>query len=156
MRETSAIGAAIAAGLAFGLWRNFEEMQGINGSGASVFQPHLTREQSAERFAQWDRAVKAVKAWSEYNKQNPSSSTAAKNSEDNKDDVDPKSITTGSSKVSEDIIGSNTHEVGLADGFDGDGFDDQDNDEDDLMMEIRRIEMMQRLKKLKKGKAAYM
>ena len=150
MRETSATGAAIAAGLSFGLWRNFEEMQGINRTGASVFRPHLTREQSAERFAQWDRAVKVMKSWFEYKYIPPQ---APKDGEGRDDDES----NANSSRATEDIIGSNTHHVGLSGDFDDDeDEDDQENDEDDLMMEIRRIEMMQKLKKLKKGKAAYM
>lgn len=148
MTETAAIGAAIAAGLSFGLWRNFEEMQGINHSGGSVFQPHLTRDQSAERFANWDRAVQMVRTWSAYknNPAQPPRQVEEKEEESNSN--------ANSSRQTEDIIGSNTHEVGLAGDFDDD--DEGSNDEDDLMLEIRRIEMMQKLKKLKKNKAAYM
>lgn len=62
---------------------------------------------------------------------------------------DESASNANSSRVTEDIIGTNTHEVGLSSDFD----DLAEDDEDDLMMEIRKIEIMQKLKKMKKGKA---
>uniref|UniRef100_A0A093V400 glycerol kinase n=1 Tax=Talaromyces marneffei PM1 TaxID=1077442 RepID=A0A093V400_TALMA len=57
MRETTALGAAIAAGLALGLWRNFTELRDINRAGGAVFEPSVPREKSAEMFALWEKAV---------------------------------------------------------------------------------------------------
>ena len=145
-RHTVALGAAIAAGLAFGLWRNFEEMQGIHSEGKTVFEPRLTREQSAEQFARWDRAVRMIKFFSEDKSPTNIHVSPEKEAAD-----DESTSNANSSRVTEDIIGTNTHEVGLS----GDFEDVEEDDEDDLMMEIRKIEMMQKLKKMKKGKAPF-
>ncbi|BDD61043.1 Glycerol kinase [Monascus purpureus] len=142
--EIVALGAAIAAGLAFGLWRNFEEMQGINHAGKSTFEPRLTRGQSAEQFSQWDKAVRMIKTWSE-----DKTPVHVHIPPEREEGDDESASNANSSRVTEDIIGMNTHEVGLSSDFD----DLAEDDEDDLMMEIRKIEIMQKLKKMKKGKA---
>ncbi|KAJ5256673.1 Glycerol kinase [Penicillium angulare] len=63
MRETTALGAAIAAGLAVGIWRNFAELRDINRSGGAVFDPQITREDSANKFEEWEKAVRMSKGW---------------------------------------------------------------------------------------------
>ncbi|KAI9376219.1 hypothetical protein BJX61DRAFT_552862 [Aspergillus egyptiacus] len=63
MRETTALGAAIAAGLAVGLWRNFAELRDINRAGGTVFRPQMGVEKSRELFTLWEKAVDMCKGW---------------------------------------------------------------------------------------------
>ncbi|KAJ5991031.1 hypothetical protein N7499_011575 [Penicillium canescens] len=63
MRETTALGAAIAAGLAVGMWRNFAELRDINRAGGTVFEPQVTREDSSVKFREWERAVQMSRGW---------------------------------------------------------------------------------------------
>jgi glycerol kinase len=65
MRETTALGAAIAAGFAMGVWKSFEELKGINTTGQTVFQPKMGREQRDRMFGRWERAVGMSKGWAE-------------------------------------------------------------------------------------------
>lgn len=57
MRETTALGAAIAAGLAVGVWKNLEELKEINTQGGTVFEPKIGKEQARMMFERWERAV---------------------------------------------------------------------------------------------------
>lgn len=58
MRETTALGAAIAAGLAVGVWSGLDELKGINREGSTTFLPEMAKEKSAEMFDRWEKAVK--------------------------------------------------------------------------------------------------
>ncbi|MDN6712755.1 MAG: glycerol kinase GlpK, partial [Lacticaseibacillus paracasei] len=44
MRETTALGAAIAAGFAVGVWKSFDELLEINKENKSIFEPQYTEE----------------------------------------------------------------------------------------------------------------
>lgn len=63
MRETTALGAAIAAGLAVGVWDNIDELRSVNTEGRTVFQPAITSEESATRLARWTKAVEMSRGW---------------------------------------------------------------------------------------------
>lgn len=63
MRETTALGAAIAAGLAVGVWESLEELATINTEGRTVFQPTCTKEESGKRFNRWTKAVEMSRGW---------------------------------------------------------------------------------------------
>lgn len=63
MRETTALGAAIAAGFATGVWRGFDELADVNTEGRTVFKPGIHAEESAARFARWQKAVDMSKGW---------------------------------------------------------------------------------------------
>jgi len=63
MRETTALGAAIAAGLAVGVWESIEELKTVNTEGSTSFSPKVSREDSEKRFAQWEKAVQMSKGW---------------------------------------------------------------------------------------------
>lgn len=63
MRETTALGAAIAAGFAVGIWKDFDELAHVNTEGRTVFKPSITNDEAAERFAQWDKAVQMSQGW---------------------------------------------------------------------------------------------
>ena len=63
MRETTALGAAIAAGLALGVWESIEELRSVNTDGRTVFQPTITKEESTSRFGRWTKAVEMSRGW---------------------------------------------------------------------------------------------
>jgi glycerol kinase len=57
MRETTALGAAFAAGLAVGVWKDFDELKQINTVGGAVFEPKMAKESSKKMFERWEKAV---------------------------------------------------------------------------------------------------
>jgi len=66
MTETTALGAAIAAGLAVGVWDGVEDPK-LQGAGAPdrVFRPAISPEERETRFKRWMRAVERSKGWAE-------------------------------------------------------------------------------------------
>ncbi|RKP10377.1 glycerol kinase [Thamnocephalis sphaerospora] len=65
MRETTALGAAMAAGLAIGIWKDLDELSNVGTSGLQTFQASLKKEERERRFAQWNRAVQRSLDWIE-------------------------------------------------------------------------------------------
>ncbi|CAN8104521.1 unnamed protein product [Discula destructiva] len=63
MRETTALGAAIAAGVAIGLWEDWVALEKVNAEGRTVFNPKITKQESETRFERWQKAVKMSKGW---------------------------------------------------------------------------------------------
>lgn len=63
MRETTALGAAIAAGLAVGVWKSIDELKEVNTEGSTTFKPAISKEESAARFSRWEKAVEMSKGW---------------------------------------------------------------------------------------------
>ena len=63
MRETTALGAAIAAGFAVDVWREFEELKEINQADRKIFKPKLSKEASAKMYKSWTRAVEMSRGW---------------------------------------------------------------------------------------------
>jgi glycerol kinase len=63
MRETTALGAAIAAGFAVGIWKEFDELKEINKEDRTVFTPHVDRKKSEAMFKKWNQAVEMSKGW---------------------------------------------------------------------------------------------
>ncbi|KYK60550.1 glycerol kinase [Drechmeria coniospora] len=63
MRETTALGAAIAAGFAAGVWESFDELKDINTEGRTVFRPAITSQEASSRFERWEKAVQMSKGW---------------------------------------------------------------------------------------------
>ncbi|KAF2434513.1 glycerol kinase [Tothia fuscella] len=63
MRETTSLGAAIAAGFAIDIWKEFSELKEINQAGRKVFEPSITKEESAKMFKKWGRAVEMCRGW---------------------------------------------------------------------------------------------
>lgn len=128
MRETTALGAAIAAGLALGLWRNFTELRDINRAGGAVFEPSVPREKSAEMFALWERAVSMSRGWLKRDNQQPNGLEKPR-----------KASVVTDGKSTEVVFATNSV------------FSDLDDaDEEDLLLELRKIEIQQRLKQLRK------
>ncbi|KAL5118509.1 Glycerol kinase [Pleosporales sp. CAS-2024a] len=69
MRETTALGAAIAAGFAVGVWKEFGELKGINQKDRVVFEPNVSKEESGKMFNKWDKAVKMCRGWLDVEEQ---------------------------------------------------------------------------------------
>ena len=67
MRETTALGAAIAAGFAVDVWEEFEELKEVNQSGRTMFKPSLSKAQSASLYKRWERAVDMSRGWVDAN-----------------------------------------------------------------------------------------
>lgn len=63
MRETTALGAAIAAGFAAGVWKDFDELKGVNTAGETKFEPVMEEVASKKLFKKWERAVRMCKGW---------------------------------------------------------------------------------------------
>jgi glycerol kinase len=63
MRETTALGAAIAAGLAVGVWRDFTDLTDVNTEGVTTFKPQIKPAEKDARFERWQKAVEMSKGW---------------------------------------------------------------------------------------------
>lgn len=63
MRETTALGAAIAAGFAVEVWKSFDELREVNTAGQTTFEPKMEAKDSAKMFKRWERAVTMCKGW---------------------------------------------------------------------------------------------
>lgn len=180
MRETTALGAAIAAGLAVGMWRNFAELRDINRAGGAVFEPRITREESTSKFGEWEKAVRMCKGWiSDNNSKHAETNSEPHDVKTNGTSIDsheipiPK-VTTKSAPASlfSDLVSSGG---GLGSQLkvktrtqNGDmefppaktplisiSGDLDDADEEDLFLELRKVEILQKLKKLRKLKLSY-
>ena len=65
MRETTALGAAIAAGLAVGAWESLEELRGWRGRGKRTFTPNIEAAQRKIGVRRWEKAVTMCRGWVE-------------------------------------------------------------------------------------------
>ena len=65
MRETTALGAAIAAGLAVGTWKGVEDLKEVNTHGSTYFRPAIGKEESTKRFERWEKAVEMSRGWAQ-------------------------------------------------------------------------------------------
>lgn len=63
MRETTALGAAIVAGFAVDVWKEFEELKEINKEDRTIFEPQLSPEESGKMYRRWTKAVEMSKGW---------------------------------------------------------------------------------------------
>jgi glycerol kinase len=63
MRETTALGAAIAAGFAVDIWKEFGELKEINKEDRTIFKPQIDAKKSAQMFKKWEQAVEMSKGW---------------------------------------------------------------------------------------------
>jgi glycerol kinase len=70
MRETTALGAAIAAGFAVDVWKEFDELKEINQKDRVIFEPNISKEEGAKMFKKWDRAVQMCRGWLDADEQN--------------------------------------------------------------------------------------
>ncbi|KAI9846002.1 MAG: Glycerol kinase [Sclerophora amabilis] len=63
MRETTALGAAIAAGFAIDVWKEVEELKEINKRDRTLFRPSLSKSQRQKMFDRWEKAVGMARGW---------------------------------------------------------------------------------------------
>ncbi|KAJ5383520.1 Glycerol kinase [Penicillium concentricum] len=177
MRETTALGAAIAAGLAVGIWRNFAELRDINRSGGAVFEPQVPLQESAAKFAQWEKAVQMCKGWvgSKSTEQeeavDPTSETYAPAK--NHHLPPPKATPISNNSLISNVVKSFTYTTAVKKRAHvsvkeievppppvqtalGSVLGDLDDaDEEDLFLELRKVEILQRLRKLRKQSNSY-
>lgn len=65
MRETTAFGTAIAAGLAVGIWSSVHDLDQVNVEGVTTFKPKLTEAEREERYDIWKKAVESSLHWTD-------------------------------------------------------------------------------------------
>ncbi|SMR49735.1 unnamed protein product [Zymoseptoria tritici ST99CH_3D1] len=65
MRETTALGAAIAAGFAAGVWKDFEELKEVNTKGETTFEPKMGDKEAGRMTRKWEKAVEMCRGWLE-------------------------------------------------------------------------------------------
>ena len=152
MRETTALGAAIAAGLAAGVWKSFAELRDINRAGGTVFEPQISPEQSAESFATWEKAVWMSKGWAGKNIQ--PELEREENEPTQKPGYDGFPLTKEGLKVSGVKTAVKGRDVQPPIRAFTISSDLQEADEEELLLELRRIEILQRLKRLRKARGA--
>ncbi|KAF2812098.1 glycerol kinase [Mytilinidion resinicola] len=70
MRETTSLGAAIAAGFAVDIWKEFDELKEINQKDRMIFQSNMSKEESAKMFKKWGRAVEMCRGWLDSDESN--------------------------------------------------------------------------------------
>ncbi|KAI9322250.1 hypothetical protein BX666DRAFT_1893067 [Dichotomocladium elegans] len=63
MRESTALGSAIAAGLAVGIWNSIADLQKVNSAGQTTFRPAATQEKRESMYHGWKEAVKRSFGW---------------------------------------------------------------------------------------------
>lgn len=63
--ESTALGAAYLAGLAVGVWKNTDEIDGYRRVDR-VFKPNMEKAHSEELYGNWKRAVERSKNWAEH------------------------------------------------------------------------------------------
>ncbi|KAL2859026.1 hypothetical protein BJX68DRAFT_252751 [Aspergillus pseudodeflectus] len=173
MRETTALGAAIAAGLAVGLWRNFAELRDINRAGGTVFRPQMPLEKSRGLFSLWEKAVRMCKGWVGDNKSHSEAEAV-------EEKVQNRSQTVGLSKGSSGVVANVTTTTAMkvvppAKMVNGHGHghghgemvlskpapwinisgDLDEADDQDLFLELRKLEVVQRLKRMGKVRVTY-
>ncbi|KAK9375056.1 uncharacterized protein V1513DRAFT_399010 [Lipomyces chichibuensis] len=62
-RETTALGAAFAAGFAVGVYSSFEELKQVNTDGETTFKPSTTFRKREKLYNLWQRAVSRCGGW---------------------------------------------------------------------------------------------
>ncbi|KAG0750379.1 hypothetical protein G6F57_002410 [Rhizopus arrhizus] len=65
MRETTALGAAIAAGLATGVWKSIEDLNDVNVDGDTVFKPKISEEERNKMYTGWKEAITRSLGWAD-------------------------------------------------------------------------------------------
>lgn len=55
MRETTALGAAIAAGFAADVWKSFDELKEINTVGETTFKPKKDEKDAKKMLKKWEK-----------------------------------------------------------------------------------------------------
>jgi glycerol kinase len=66
MRETTALGSAIAAGLALGMWKDIHDLDRVNKDGETVFTSNLSVASTDRLYKGWQKAVTRSFGWVEH------------------------------------------------------------------------------------------
>lgn len=67
MHETTALGAAIAAGFAIDIWKDFSELEHMNRANRASFGPSIGPKASGRMYQKWSKAVEMSRGWREFN-----------------------------------------------------------------------------------------
>lgn len=67
MHETTALGAAIAAGFAIDVWKEFSDLKHMNRANRATFNPQISPKASARMYKKWSRAVEMSRGWIDTN-----------------------------------------------------------------------------------------
>lgn len=65
MRETTALGAAIAAGFAVDIWKEFDELRNINKEDRTIFNSKIEKKKGDFMFKKWEQAVEMSRGWTQ-------------------------------------------------------------------------------------------
>ncbi|KAI7897742.1 uncharacterized protein BX663DRAFT_481347 [Cokeromyces recurvatus] len=65
MRETTALGAAIAAGLAMGIWKNMEDVVKVNSNNTIIFRSKISARRRDKMYNGWKEAITRSFGWAE-------------------------------------------------------------------------------------------
>ncbi|KAF4125539.1 glycerol kinase [Geosmithia morbida] len=63
MRETTALGAAIASGVASGVWKSMHDLRDSNSANRTVFTPSIDAKKRKMSRDRWERAVQMSRGW---------------------------------------------------------------------------------------------
>lgn len=63
MHETTALGAAIAAGFAIDIWKDYSELKDMDRANRTTFTPHISEVQSQKMYKTWTKAVEMARGW---------------------------------------------------------------------------------------------
>ncbi|KAG2218056.1 hypothetical protein INT45_007219 [Circinella minor] len=65
MRETTALGAALVAGYAAGIWKSVEEIRNLQVEDATIFKPKLDEKERNSLFYMWEEAIQRSMGWTD-------------------------------------------------------------------------------------------
>lgn len=63
MHGTTALGAAIAAAFAIGVWKDFSDLKHMNRANRATFTPQITAKASGRLYKKWSKAVEMSRGW---------------------------------------------------------------------------------------------
>lgn len=63
MREVTALGAAIAAGLSVGIWEDIKGLESIGLGKTTVFSPKISDGKREQMISLWEKAVQKSLGW---------------------------------------------------------------------------------------------
>lgn len=66
MRETTALGAAIAAGLAIGIWKDLDDVRSSIINETTSFRSAIDESTRFQKYELWQRAVERASKWVQY------------------------------------------------------------------------------------------
>ncbi|KAI8642420.1 hypothetical protein BD408DRAFT_416489 [Parasitella parasitica] len=65
MRETTALGAAIAAGLAMDIWKSTDDLQHVNEDGRTIFKSQISDRKREKMYNGWKEAIQRSLGWAQ-------------------------------------------------------------------------------------------